>query len=81
MQIFTTVITASLGVACLSTAVEGYFITNYNYIARILALAASLSLIKPGLMTDVLGLGIMAFLFINQMRKRKLNNASGHVAG
>jgi len=58
--IFTTAVTAILGVVCLSAGLAGYLLAPLPFWQRIPLLAAAIVLIKPGLYTDVIGIGILA---------------------
>ena len=58
-------LTSIIGVYCLSGVVEGVvFKWKIPVWERVLLLAASLSLIKPGVLTDVLGIGILVLLYL-----------------
>lgn len=59
-------VTALIGVVALAAASVGYFIRKANIIERIIFLGAALTLIKPGLTTDFIGLGLFALGFIMQ---------------
>ena len=50
--------TAIIGVVALGAATEGYLLNKLNIVFRILMFIAALSLIKPGLITDIIGVGI-----------------------
>jgi len=60
------IITASFGVGMLSAAVQGWGIGfgKINYPERAILLAASLLLIKPGWMTDLVGVCIVTALYL-----------------
>lgn len=70
-EIITASLTAFIGVASLTTALEGYFMINSNTIERILLLMAGLSLIKPGIASDLFGLGIILAIFLIQLRRKR----------
>jgi TRAP transporter 4TM/12TM fusion protein len=58
-------VTSVVGVVCLAAGLHGYFLRRANVIERLLLVAAALSLIKPGLSTDLIGvalIGSVAFL-------------------
>lgn len=61
-------ITAVIGVILLGVAVQGYMMSRISRLERILLFAASLSLIKPGLLTDFAGLTILAIVYIRQKK-------------
>jgi len=56
-------ITSVVGVFLLAASIQGYFIKKANLWERIVLFAASLLLIKPGILTDIMGL-IGAFLVL-----------------
>ena len=66
-------ISALLGVYALSIAVFNFFRSNLNIIERFGFFAAALLLINPGLLTDMVGLGIgLVFLTLHIIRSKKL---------
>ncbi|MFZ5966701.1 MAG: TRAP transporter permease [Bacillota bacterium] len=72
-------VTASIGVVALGAAVEGYLLAKLNIGFRVLMLVSALSLIKPGIYTDVAGIAIFAAVFIFQKvysQKRSLSNVA-----
>ena len=56
------VISASIGVVCLAASLFGWLFTLTPMWQRGLLLVAALCLIKPGLVTDALGLGLLALV-------------------
>ena len=67
------IITASIGTCMLSGAVQGWFLKlgNINYFERATLLGASLLLIKPGWITDLVGIGILfALILFHYWKKR-----------
>ena len=54
------VLSGSIGVVALAAGLEGYFVRNATWLERGLFLAAALLLIDPGLVTDLIGLGLLA---------------------
>jgi TRAP-type uncharacterized transport system fused permease subunit len=62
-------VTGSIGTLCLAAAVIGYLLRPATLVERGVLAAASLLLIKPGLTTDVLGLGLLlAAVTLQRMR-------------
>ncbi|MFQ3790158.1 TRAP transporter permease [Halomonas sp. A29] len=60
-------ITASVGIYLLAASVQGWFLNGgVNFVQRILLLAAALSMIAGGWMTDLAGLGIGGLVFVWQ---------------
>ncbi len=56
MDMIQAVITSAIGVMFLAAAVEGYFVKDMPLFQRIPLIAGALMLIKPGLITDIIGL-------------------------
>lgn len=56
------VVTASLGIFALSVAIVGWFLVPTSMPERVLFGAASLLLIKPGALTDLSGIALLALL-------------------
>jgi TRAP transporter 4TM/12TM fusion protein len=54
------VLSGSIGVVALAAGLEGYFVRNATWLERGLFLAAALLLIDPGLLTDLIGLALLA---------------------
>lgn len=65
------VATALLGVFLLSMFTIGYFKTNMAWPMRVLALFGALGLLHPGTVTDLIGLGVLAVIFVVQTAKAK----------
>lgn len=60
-------ISASIGVICLAAGLHAYFIRPAKWWERIMLLAAAGSLIKPGLYTDLLGVGLIGLTVASQL--------------
>lgn len=71
IHIILSAVTAFLGILALSAGIEGWFIKKTNLIERILLFVAALTLIKPGLTTDVAGLVIFGTIIILQKIRKK----------
>jgi TRAP-type uncharacterized transport system fused permease subunit len=63
------VATALIGMFGVSGAMLGYFRTNCNLLERFILFAGGISLIDPGLVTDVIGIGILALIYFLQARR------------
>ena len=61
-----TAITATLGVICLAAGFSGYLLSRASFWQRALLLAAALVLIKPGPLTDAIGLALAGIVFAAQ---------------
>ena len=66
LKVVLTVITASIGVIALSAGLMGWFFKEANIVERGALFVASLLLIKPGITTDVMGLLILASIYLIQ---------------
>jgi len=58
--------TASIGVVCLAASLHGYFLKPTRWWEQAGLLAASLVLIKPGLMTDAMGFALIGLVILSQ---------------
>ncbi len=58
--------TGTIGTLCLAGAAIGYFLRPATVLERLLLLPTSLLLIRPGLLTDGLGLGLLALVVVLQ---------------
>ena len=63
---------ATIGVVCLSAGLAGYLLAPLPLWQRIPLLAAAIVLIKPGLYTDAIGIGILvAVVALNLLLKSR----------
>ena len=60
------VVTAATGIASLSFACVGYWVRELFWYERLALLAGAVTLITPGVATDLVGLGIMAAVYMLQ---------------
>jgi TRAP-type uncharacterized transport system fused permease subunit len=60
------VITAAAGCFMLAASLHGYLFKPTRHWERVLMFAAALTLIKPGLVTDLVGLGLIAIVLFSQ---------------
>ena len=65
------VISASIGVICLAASLFGWLITLASVWQRVLLFIAALCLIKPGFLTDVIGLVLLAVVLGAQLFARR----------
>ncbi len=65
------IITGLLGTMSLAGAVQGWLLTKAHIVERVLLLAGALALIKPGLITDLVGFGCLVIVFISQLLRQK----------
>jgi TRAP-type uncharacterized transport system fused permease subunit len=67
-RIICSIITSIIGVICLGDGVIGYTRRKLNFIERIIILIAAVALIKPGYITDIIGIAIATILFTRYSR-------------
>ena len=73
-----TAFTGILGVICLSAGFFGYLAAPASWWQRIVLVGSAIFLIKPGLLTDAIGIGGVALVFASQMifqRARRAHTA------
>ncbi|MBX3502415.1 MAG: TRAP transporter permease [Alphaproteobacteria bacterium] len=70
-DILLTVITSTIGVTLLASSLHGYLLRESFFWERILLFAASLVLIKPGLVTDLIGGGLTVIVVVSQLWLRR----------
>lgn len=68
-------ITSLVGIFAVSAALEGYFLHHMKWYERIVSVVGGLLLIYPGLVTDVIGLSLVAVVFVAQILTRKRQRA------
>ena len=64
-------ITSLVGIFAVSSSLEGYLLHNMPWYQRIMAVVGGLLLIYPGIVTDSIGLGLVAIVLIMQILTRK----------
>jgi len=64
--ILTSFVSATIGVICLASGLHGYLLRENRIWERVLLVAAALLLIKPGYISDAIGLALLACVVINQ---------------
>lgn len=66
-------VTSVIGMFGVSSALEGYFIHNMRWYERVAAAIGGLLLIYPGIVTDIIGLGLVGTVVLMQfLTKKKL---------
>jgi TRAP transporter 4TM/12TM fusion protein len=66
------VLTGTIGIYLLAASVQGYLICRANWFERVILFVSALLLIKPGLLTDLLGLaGGLMVLAVQMLRNRR----------
>ena len=66
-------VSSMIGVVALAASVVGWFISKAGAMERILLMIAALSLIKPGIYTDMVGGGVLAVVIVYQLMMKKKN--------
>ena len=75
-EVIMVVITSCVGMYALSAGMMGYMLRNLPKIVRVVLLGAGLMLIYPGLITDAIGVIVVATIYIGQwilVKKQKEN--------
>lgn len=70
-EIFISAVTSTLGIFSLSLGGMGYFLKNLTIIERLLLSIGGILLVKPGIFTDSIGIGMMIFVLLFQLFKIK----------
>ena len=65
------VLTSCVGVVLIAAAVEGYLFGRMNWVLRIISMAGALLLIDSRLMTDLIGIAILAVILVLQKATAK----------
>lgn len=64
-------LSAMLGIVCLGGAVEGYLVGYCKFYERIALGVAALLLLKPGTLTDAIGLVVLVGIYLLQKKREK----------
>jgi len=82
-EIITAIITSLVGTILLTCGVQGWMLRRATPIERIILIVAALTLIKPGLVTDSIGLllggSILAYQFLRGNYSSKAKSVKGEV--
>ena len=70
-EILLMVVTSLIGAFALALAGSGYWMRTLNFIERVVFLGAAITLIFPGLLTDSIGIAIMAVMWFLQKQSMK----------
>jgi TRAP transporter 4TM/12TM fusion protein len=76
LEIVLAVVSGLFGTLALGAAVQGWLLGRTTAIERGMLFIAALCLIKPGWITDLIGYGILAFVFFFQYTKRNERSAA-----
>jgi len=74
-EIVHSVVTATIGTMCLAAGLFGYLIREARMWERAALVVAAFLLIKPGIITDAIGLALLALVVIVQLVGRKTRRA------
>ena len=74
-RIILTCVTSVVGVVCLAAGLHGYFLRRANIVERLLLVAAALTLIKTGIVTDIIGAGLIGSVVLLQLVILKRDDA------
>ena len=69
-------VTAIIGMVALSSALIGYLVDNCRAYERIILIAGGLMMIKPGMLTDIAGFVLFAFVLVSQWQRKKAQRAA-----
>ena len=76
LEVVQIALTAIIGIFGVSSGLEGFILTKTPIWQRVLLIAGGLSLIYPGLLTDVIGIGVIALmLFVQVLLRNKERHA------
>ena len=73
-EVILIVITSLIGMFGVASGLEGYMLRNASWWQRLLSIAGGLLLIYPGLVTDVIGLVLVALVAMIQIPKNRRDN-------
>lgn len=72
LEILPVLLTAILGIVCLASAVEGYLLIKNKIYETVPLFAAALTLLYPGMASDIIGIVVLAFVIISQQYRKRL---------
>jgi TRAP-type uncharacterized transport system fused permease subunit len=64
-------ITSLVGIFAVSASLQGYFLKQMTWYQRLISLTGGLLLIYPGIVTDTIGLSLVAAVLVMQLLSRK----------
>jgi TRAP-type uncharacterized transport system fused permease subunit len=64
-------ITSLVGIFAVSAALEGFLLRGMSWPERLVSLAGGLMLIYPGLITDLVGVGLVGIVIATQLFSKK----------
>ncbi|MCF6094137.1 TRAP transporter permease [Microaerobacter geothermalis] len=72
LKVIFSLITAMLGMIGVSSAMMGYLRRSCNWLERLILLVAGLTLINPGLWTDMIGIGALVIVYLLQRNQKEV---------
>ena len=76
LQVVQVIITSILGISMLGIGLEGYLRGSLPWPLRIISLAGGLFLVYPGTLSDVVGLAVLALIFVFQLVRSRKGSAA-----
>ncbi len=76
LEILHVVVTASIGIYFMASAVQGWMFGRLNPVLRVVALAGALGMIMGGWTSDLIGLAVASFVFVIQKGFLTAKNAA-----
>jgi TRAP-type uncharacterized transport system fused permease subunit len=70
-EVVTICITSFIGICAISSSLEGYLLHHMSRTQRIMSAVGGLLLVYPGLVTDLIGLGLVAVVVVTQIIGKK----------
>ena len=71
LDIIMIVISSLIGIFAVSAALEGYIVDHMAWYERVISIAGGLLLIYPGIVTDLIGLSVVAAVIVFQIIKKR----------
>jgi TRAP-type uncharacterized transport system fused permease subunit len=77
-HVILSIITSIIGMTAVSASLTGYFFNNLKGWQRVVLFIAGIMLIEPGIITDIIGIVIIASIFLYQflLNKKTLKSAA-----
>jgi TRAP-type uncharacterized transport system fused permease subunit len=80
MELIWAFATSVIGMVGLGTAMIGYLMAPVNILIRVMAFAGGITLIYPGVYTDMIGFGMLGLVLFIQIAKRRRQDAKAKLA-
>ena len=72
-EVILIIITSVVGMFAISAALEGYIFTHMPWYQRVISAVGGLLLIYPGIVTDLIGMALVALMFIMHLASKRKN--------